>query len=97
MIKRKKRRIHGLHLPNGEWCTNDSTLKEEAQNFFKNLFCAPNNLNLLPFPVKQVPKLSDDMAQRLIHPVSMEEVEEALNSMHPYKSPGPNGFQGVFF
>lgn len=34
MIKRKKRRIHGLHLPNGERCTNDSTLKEEAQNFF---------------------------------------------------------------
>lgn len=86
-----------MHLPNGEWCTDDLILQEEAQNFFKQLFCAPTNVNIVPFDVQQVPKLSEDMSQRLVHPVTMEEVEDALSAMHPYKSPGPDGFQGVFF
>lgn len=37
------------------------------------------------------------MAQRLAQPVTMEEVKDALNHMHPYKSPGLDGFRGVFF
>lgn len=86
-----------MHLPNGEWCTDDLMLQEEAQNFFKQLFCAPTNVNIIPFDVQQVPKLSEDMSQRLVRPVTMEEVEDALSAMHPYKSPGPDGFQGVFF
>lgn len=30
MIRRKRNRIHRLHLPNGEWCSDDPILQEEA-------------------------------------------------------------------
>jgi hypothetical protein len=38
VIRRKRNKIHGLHLPNIIWCTDDTTLREEAQKYFKNLF-----------------------------------------------------------
>lgn len=97
MIRRKRNHIHGLHLPSGEWCTDEMTLQVEAQIFFKNLFCADSNTNSVPFVVQQVPQLSTEMAFKLTQPVTIEEVEEALSAMHPYKSPGPDGFRGVFF
>lgn len=85
MIRRKKKRIYGLHLPNGDWRSDDLTLQEEAQKLFKQLFCALTNVSLVPFDVQQVPKLSIEMGHRLTEPIKMEEVEEALNFMHPYK------------
>lgn len=97
MIRRKRNRIHGLHLPNGEWCMDEHILQDEDQKNFKHLFCAHSNTNMPPFVVQQVPRLSDEMAQRLSQLVTMEEVEGALNYMHPYKYLGPDGFQGVFF
>lgn len=97
MIRRKRNRVHGLHLPNGEWCSDDLILQEEAQKFFKQFFCANSNANLVSFVVQQVPQLSEEMARTLAQPVTMEEVEDALRSMHPNKSPGPDDFQGVFF
>lgn len=47
--------------------------------------------------MQQVPRLSDEMGQTLAQSVTMKEVEDALDAMHPYKSPGPDDFQGVFF
>lgn len=65
--------------------------------FFKQLFCANTNVTSIPFVVQHSPSLSEEMAQRFTQPVTMEECEDAVKFMHPYKSPGPDGFQGVFF
>lgn len=34
---------------------------------------------------------------KLTQPVSREEVLSALSSMHPYKAPRPDDFEGIFF
>ena len=37
------------------------------------------------------------MDQRLIQEFTREEVETALNQMHPTKAPGPDGMSAIFF
>ncbi|PNX93586.1 ribonuclease H, partial [Trifolium pratense] len=75
VIRRKRNKIHGLHLPCGMWCTDDNILKDEAQKFFKNLFGAdplsrnsnPTNENVTS------PKLSEEAVECLSKTVTREE------------------------
>ncbi|CAJ2665276.1 unnamed protein product [Trifolium pratense] len=76
----------------------DSILQEEALKFFKNLFSpATGSSHSHSFDVKYTPKFDSVQASALTQEVTKEEVYQALNQMHPLKSPGPDGFQGVFF
>jgi len=43
------------------------------------------------------PKVSAEMNHQLVAPVSMEEIQLALNQMDPLKAPGPDGFPACFF
>lgn len=95
--RRTRSKIHGLTLPCGAWCTDESILQEEALKFFKNLFCLPNAAPIAALPIRNIPKLSSEMAESLSQSVSKEKVTAVLNDMRPYKAPGPNGFQGIFF
>jgi hypothetical protein len=98
IIRRKRNKIHGIHLPNGIWCTDDSTLKDEAQNYFKKLFCAPNLSNIIGMDDGHLsPSLNNEACQSLSKQVTKDEVTQALNQMNPFKAPGPDGFQGIFF
>jgi hypothetical protein len=98
IVRRKRNKIHGLHLPNGIWCVDDEILREEAQKYFKSLF-STSNLNTYNnvYDDPQGPKLSEEACQSLTKPITKEEVAQALNQMHPFKAPGPDGFQGIFF
>lgn len=63
MVRRKRNKIHALHLPNGIWCTDDNLLQEEALNFFKNLFYSPsqqNNSYIGQASNIECPQLSED-------------------------------------
>lgn len=97
IIRRKRNKIHGLNLPSGIWCTDDTTLQEKAQKYFKSLFCDTQDTMPATMPTSNSPSLSQDSRDKLLLPVAMEEVITTLNQMHPYKSPGPDNFQGVFF
>jgi hypothetical protein len=44
-----------------------------------------------------VPKLSKEATSILTKVVSREEVTKTINHMHVYKTPGPDGFQCIFF
>ncbi|GAU10788.1 hypothetical protein TSUD_424840, partial [Trifolium subterraneum] len=98
VIRRKRNRIHGLHLRNGIWCTDNDMLQEEAQNYFKHLFCSLNSNDLggmIDNP--QGPTLNEDACHSLTKHITKEEVTQALNQMHPFKAPSPDDFQGIFF
>jgi hypothetical protein len=41
--------------------------------------------------------VTDDVNGTLLQPFSRVEVEAALHSMHPLKSPGPNGISAGFY
>jgi hypothetical protein len=96
VIRRRRNKITSLKI-DGIWCSDDETLKREASNFFKKLFqsnaqCDPHSLLLHNIP--QIPQALHDT---LLQPVSKREVKDAIYSMSPYKAPGPDGFQPIFF
>lgn len=96
-MRRARNKIRGLPLLSGAWCTDDETLQEKAQRFFQNLFSSPSQATPRVFKVQNMPQLSEDMVSELLKPVSKDEVSQASTGMHPYKSLGPDGFQGIFF
>lgn len=76
IIRRKMDKIHGITLPNGIWCNDDSILQEEVQNFFKALFISSNHDACSPFLVSNSPILDEVRANELTKQVSKEEVSK---------------------
>lgn len=96
IVRRKRNKIHGLHLPSGEWCTDPEILQEEAVKFFKNLFCTKDNIRR-PNHNPNLRPLDQESRLALTKPVTKEEVYHALMGMKSYKAPGPDGFQPIFY
>ncbi|XP_059458269.1 uncharacterized protein LOC132187853 [Corylus avellana] len=42
-------------------------------------------------------RVTEEMNNNLLRPFTQSEVEDALNQMHPLKSPGPDGMSAVFY
>jgi len=97
IIRRKRNRIHRLKLPNGIWSSDITTLQEEAQRFFKDLFCGNHHHQNTHFTFGPHPTIDEDAIHTLTRPVTKDEVTASLNSMKSYKSPGPDGFHCIFF
>ena len=97
IIRRKKNRIHILQLPNGTWTSDDTILQAEAQNYFKNLLANTQPHHNRTFHHGHHPIIDEPRKISLTNPITKTEVFTALNSMKPYKAPGPDGFQCIFF
>lgn len=61
------------------------------------MFCSNHTLQVEDFPLDNIPCISEVDIASLLTPVSREEVLGALNTMKPFKAPGLDGFQVVFF
>ncbi|KAK8684082.1 hypothetical protein V6N13_040119 [Hibiscus sabdariffa] len=85
--RRQQKRITSLKLPNGEWCSNATILRDEAASYFHNLFasdvqhygCFPFRGRFLALPSGATDGLDDVPSEPEIH--------AALMSMAPLKSP----------
>jgi hypothetical protein len=97
IIRRKKNRIHTLQLANGTWISNQATLQDEAQKFFKNLLTNTHHSHDRTFQEGNHPTIDETGKASLTQPITKPEVFAALNSMKPYKAPGPDGFHCIFF
>lgn len=91
VVRRKRNKIHGLHLPLGEWCTKPDILKEQAVNFFKALFCNKEGVSN-ELSSTYIIKLSEEGKHALCALVTKEEVHRAVMGMKSYKAPRPDGF-----
>ncbi|XP_072084637.1 uncharacterized protein [Arachis hypogaea] len=97
VIRRKRNKIHGLFLEDGSWTTETTTLEMAANSFFQKLFSTREDIDLDamgPFPC---PSLSTEACQKLVEPVTSEEVKRAVMTMSSFKAPGPDGFQAIFY
>jgi hypothetical protein len=96
LIERKRRnRIVSLSVAGIE-ITKEDDMKE-ATSYFKDLFKTTGPRNYNDFRSPNSIKIDADMNTKLTSPISFEEVKEVVEDLGPLKSPGPEGFPGLFF
>ncbi|XP_028768574.1 uncharacterized protein LOC114726176 [Neltuma alba] len=94
--RRKTNRVDALRLE-GDWCYDLEVIKHEATAYFATLFTEDSpHRAVLPCAVSY-PVIDETILRACGRDVDEQEVKEALFSMGPLKSPGPDGFNALFF
>ena len=81
----------------GVWHDSPDSIAEVAVSYFKNLYSSayPSRISDV---LDSIPtKVTEGMNQSLIKEFTREEIEVALNQMHPTKAPGPDSMSAIFF
>ncbi|XP_031116517.1 uncharacterized protein LOC116020174 [Ipomoea triloba] len=93
--RKRKNRIQRLQDGTGQW-VEGTDLLGVALNYFQNIFSTKGSHadGLLE---DFVPKVTDMDNACLMQSFTVDEVKEALFSMAPDKSPGPDGFSPAFY
>ena len=68
-----------------------------AETYFQNLFTMSNSTNLESVLDSVDKVVTPDMNHTPLQPYTQDEVKRALFSMHPSKSPEPDGISPFFF
>lgn len=97
VVRRKRNKVEGLFLRDGQWATDPSLLQEEALEYFQDLFCYNDTRTQDNIILERHPSVSPVAAEDLSRGVSKEEVWNALKYINTFKAPGPDGFQPIFF
>lgn len=95
--RRKRNRITRLEKEQGGWCTTEEEFGEEITQFYNQLFTSskPSDFDEI---LNGIPRtITEQMNLQLTRPVTEKEIRIAVFSMHPNKSPGPDGMSPVFF
>ncbi|OMO89581.1 reverse transcriptase [Corchorus capsularis] len=92
-----KKEIEGSKTFQGEWVDEEKDIRRCFTGFFENLYtsCGPRDWKEV---LSYVPKMiTDEMNMELTRDFSIEEIKEATFQLGKHKSPGPDGFNGLFF
>ena len=96
--RRRKNHIPGFLDKHEQWCTSDADIARLVENYFQNLFTTSNPTNLESVLDSVDKVVHPDMNHTLLQPYTLEEViRKALFSIHPSKSPSPDGMSPFFF
>lgn len=97
LIHRNRNKILGLKDKEGYWVMDAEILKETAISHFSNLFSLENDTSGPITTIANFPWWSQEDLCCLGKNFYEEEVRNAIFSMSPYKAPGLDGFQPIFF
>lgn len=85
----------------GDVVHNPQEINEVFKDFYSKLYSSEHNVNQSDIDTflnnLQLPRLSEEYANRLEAPISPVELHTALNKMTNNKSPGPDGFPAEFY
>ena len=81
----------------GRWCTDTGEIASIAEEYYKRLFTALNNLNTDDVLASVDRVVTGEIACNLVRPYTEEEVQTALFQMHPSKALGPDDMSLFFF
>ena len=95
--RKKKNSIEGLHDKDGVWQTDLGQITSIVEEYYADLFKAQTQRHMEGVLEAVEKVVTNDMAHSLTQPYSEDDVRRALFSMHPYKSPGPDGMTPFFF
>ena len=98
IIRRRRNRVEALQDESGCWVTDDVQVKSMVLSYWQRLFQeeqhAPSNGSVLRDYFPDIPASDREKLERSF---SSCEVYAALKDMQPFKAPGPDGFQPVFY
>lgn len=95
--RKKSNHISSISDENGLLYNSPQGINQIFQNFFTNLFTTFNPTGKLECLESMQPLVYEEMNRKLLTEFTITKVEEAVFSMNPMSSPGPNGFSARFF
>ncbi|CAL2227339.1 unnamed protein product [Prunus armeniaca] len=95
--KRRRNRLGRIRNLAGDWEMSEHHVRSIIEDYFKNLFTSegPRDWGDILAFVPAV--ISDDINASLLAPISNEEIRITVFQMVALKSPGPDGFSGIFY
>lgn len=98
IIRRRRNRIEALRDDEGRWISDKQELENLAVDYYKKLYSLNGLEELVDrLPAEGFPDLDMHETRMLNLPVSSQEVECSMRSMGKFKSPGPDGYQSIFY
>ncbi|KAH9708700.1 reverse transcriptase domain-containing protein [Citrus sinensis] len=95
--KRKRQNMIGrLRNSAGQWCSNLAEVNSLIGEYFSKLFHSEGSTSADIISCVAT-KITATQNQELLEPFTATDVRDALFSMHPDKSPGPDGMNPAFF
>ncbi|XP_058755938.1 uncharacterized protein LOC131629159 [Vicia villosa] len=90
--------MHILHKDDGTVITNQNEIEQTLVDFYKGLMgtAARDIIQVDISALREGPQLTFEQRQRLVGPISEEEVTQALKGIGDLKSPGVDGFGAKF-
>ena len=99
LTRRKRNHIASVKDERGQWITDGGEVREHFRKGFVSLYTTSlMEVERVPsHDVQWQVQLPDEVSCSLDVMVTLEEIKEALWSMKPYKSPGPDGLHASFY
>ncbi|XP_074347573.1 uncharacterized protein LOC141686437 [Apium graveolens] len=94
--KKKTNVLQRIKNMEGAWRESTEEIQVVIEDYFTELFSS-SVLNGKLSEREEIKKISDEDNMEHMAEVTIEEVKAAVFSMHPDKSPGPDGLNPVFF
>lgn len=95
-IKRRRNTYDILQDKDGNWIGDQHELENMVSSFYRNLF--KDDSVHQPTPISGAfPSLSEESCRLLEKNVSRRDIFNVINYMHPFKAPGIDGLQAIFF
>ena len=95
--RRRKNSIVGLQDANGVWNEDKEGIERIIMDYFTSIYRSDQPASFEDSLSAITNRVSTDMNAELIAEFRAEEVWNALQQMHPTKSPGPDGMSPIFF
>jgi len=98
IIRRNINRIEALQNSNGDWFSDESSIKEMVRAYFKDLYTDDSD-TYTPYiiPANNFPRLSKEKMDSLSAPFTGRDIKKAMFNMAAFKAPRPDGYQALFF
>lgn len=81
----------------GTWIKDVEQLHAMVNDYYKDLFVERQVMRNWWKTDVTFPELDRETKERLVVPISNEEVRKAIFNMKPWKAPRPDGFPGGFY
>ncbi|KAG7579199.1 hypothetical protein ISN45_Aa03g033600 [Arabidopsis thaliana x Arabidopsis arenosa] len=98
VIRRRKNRIEALKNDEGQWVSNPEELESLANSYYQKLYSMEDVSQTVPaLSHNGFLRLTREEKVKLSNLIVASEIEIAMRSMGAFKSPGPDGYQPVFY